>query len=205
MADEWRVEVELREEGHGLSLGERLRTVDLDDDAREKLGDRVVVTRDGSRLFLYARSEAEAKAASDVIRQLAAEDEIEAASTLTRWDEEAEAWVAPDGSPASPGAADEPEGAGEAEWEARIVLPSVRKAFEVARSLRDEGLEVRRRWRFVLALAPSEEAATDLATRLRAEVPDAESIDVERASGVTHPVFVMLGAHEPEIARDLGL
>src|SRR2546423_8257440 len=112
MADEWRVEVGLQEEGHGLSLGERLRTLDLDDDAREKLGDRVVVTRDGSRLFLYARSEAEAKAASDVIRQLAAEDEIEAASTLTRWDEEAEAWVAPDGSPASPGAADEPAGTG---------------------------------------------------------------------------------------------
>jgi hypothetical protein len=95
--------------------------------------------------------------------------------------------------------------AGEAEWEARIVLSSVRKAFEVARQLRDEGLEVRRRWRFVLALAPTEQAANELAERLRAEVEEAESVDVERASGVTHPVFVMLGSHEPEIARDLGL
>jgi hypothetical protein len=84
-------------------------------------------------------------------------------------------------------------------------MPSVRKAFELAHRLRDEGLEVRRRWRFVLALAPNEEAANALASRLRAEVPEAEQIDVERATGVTPPVFVMLGAAEPRIARDLGL
>jgi len=84
-------------------------------------------------------------------------------------------------------------------------MPSVRKAFELAHRLRDEGLDVRRRWRFVLALAPDEAAATALASRLRAEVPDAELIDVERATGVIHPVFVMLGAAEPRVARDLGL
>jgi hypothetical protein len=202
MSQEWRVEVELTDEGQGLSLGERLRTLDLDDEARTKLGDRVVVTRDGARMFLYARSEAEARAAEEVIGELAADEEVEAKSSLTRWDEEAEAWV---GDGKGGGADSEPEAAGEAEWEARIVLGSVRKAFEVARTLRDEGLEVRRRWRFVLVLAPSEEAANDLASRLRAEVPDAEQIDVERATGVIHPVFVMLGAHEPEVARDLGL
>ena len=56
MDDEWRVEVALSAEGEGLSLGERLRTLDLDDEARERLGGRVVVTRDGARMFLYARS-----------------------------------------------------------------------------------------------------------------------------------------------------
>jgi hypothetical protein len=203
MAEEWRVEAELGEEGHGLSLGERLRTLDLDDEARERLGDRVVVTRDGSRMFLYARSPEEAAAAALLIESRAKEEGIEAATELTRWDEGSEAWVATAGAGAEGSA--EPEEAGEAEWEARIVLASFRKAIEVARRLRDEGLEVRRRFRFVLALAPSEEAANELAERLRAEVPEAESIDVERATGVTHPVFVMLGAHEPEIARDLGL
>jgi hypothetical protein len=203
MDSEWRVEIELSDEGHGLSLGERLRSLDLDDEARAKLGDRVVVTRDGARMFLYARSVAEARAAEDVVRKLAADEGIGATTSLTRWDDDAEAWVGPGGEPE--GETAESEGAGEAEWEARIVFGSVRKAFEVTRQLRDEGLEVRRRWRFVLALAPSEEAATELANRLRAEFPDAQSVDVERATGVTHPVFVMLGAHEPEFARDLGL
>src|SRR5688572_22676991 len=54
--DEFRVEVELADEGHGLSLGERLRALDLDDEARERLGSRVIVTRDGSHLFLYANT-----------------------------------------------------------------------------------------------------------------------------------------------------
>ena len=204
MDQEWRVEVELGEEGHGLSLGERLRTLDLDDDARKRLGDRVVVTRDGSRMFLYARSPDEANAAAEVIGQLAKADGIDAATELTRWDEASEAWVSGEGAPAA-APSDEGEAEGEEEWEARIVLSSVRKAFEVAHKLRDEGLEVRRRWRFVLALAPSEEEANKLADRLRSEVSEAESIDVERATGVTHPVFVLLRSHEPEIARDLGL
>ena len=203
MDNEWRVEVELGEEGHGLSLGERLRTLDLDDEARAKLGDRIVVTRDGPRMFLYARSVAEARAAEEVVRKLAADEGIDATTSLTRWDPDAEAWAGPGG--ATGGGAAESEAAGEAEWEARIVLGSVRKAFEVARRLRDEGLEVRRRWRFVLALAPSHDEATALASRLRTEVPDAELIDVERATELANPVFVMLGAAKPEIARDLGL
>ena len=203
MDDEWRVEIELSDEGHGLSIGERLRTLDLDDEARAKLGDRVVVTRDGPRMFLYARSVAEARAAEDVVRKLAVDEGIDATTALTRWVADAEAWAGPGAEPE--GATASSEEAGEAEWEARIVFESVRKAFEVTRQLRDDGLEVRRRWRFVLALAPSEEAATELANRLRAEFPDAESVDVERATGVTHPVFVMLRAHEPEFVRDLGL
>ena len=52
MADEWRVEVHLEDEGHGLTLGDRLKSLDLDNDARKRLGERVVVTRDGARMVL---------------------------------------------------------------------------------------------------------------------------------------------------------
>ena len=202
MDDEWRVEVELRGEGESLSLGERLRTLDLDDEARERLGGRVIVTREGARMFLYARSAPEAEEAERVIRSLSDEEGVEAKTSVTRWDPDADAWTAGGGAPAPDR---EPEAAGEGEWEARIMMPSALKAFEVARRLRDEGLEVRRRWRFVLALAPSHDEATALASRLRTEIPDAELIDVERATELANPVFVMLGAAKPEIARDLGL
>ena len=53
---EWRVEVNLDEESHGFSLGERLRAHDLDDEARKRLGGGVIVTRDGPRLYVYAKS-----------------------------------------------------------------------------------------------------------------------------------------------------
>ena len=63
MHDEFRVEVELDDAERGYSFGERLRALDLDDTARERLGDGVMVTRDGSRLFVYAASDSEAREA----------------------------------------------------------------------------------------------------------------------------------------------
>src|SRR5438874_1864194 len=69
MSDEWRVEVHLQDEGHGLTLGDRLRSLDLDDEARKRLGERVIVTRDGSRMFLYTGSEHAAELA-DRVREL---------------------------------------------------------------------------------------------------------------------------------------
>ena len=74
--DEFRAEVELDDDEHGYSFGERLRALDLDDDARERLGGGVLVSRDGSRLFLYAASEAQAREAAEVVRKLAQEDEL---------------------------------------------------------------------------------------------------------------------------------
>jgi hypothetical protein len=104
--EEWRVEVELDDAEHGLSIGERLRALGLDDDARKRLGDRVVVTRDGSRVLLYARTEADAQEAEKTVRELVSEDDLSAEFALTRWNPADQAWTGPNGeredSPASP-------------------------------------------------------------------------------------------------------
>ena len=92
MAEEWRVEIELSDEGHGLSLGERLRSLDLDDDARAKLGGDVIVTRDGSRLFLYAASQDAAGEAARVVQDLVNEDGLDADVSVTHWDTGDHAW-----------------------------------------------------------------------------------------------------------------
>jgi hypothetical protein len=93
MSDEWRVEVELEDEGHGLSLGDRLRSLDLDDEARKQLGERVIVTRDGSRMFLYTGSEETASQAERVVKELASEDGLEAMTRITRWHPDEEEWL----------------------------------------------------------------------------------------------------------------
>jgi len=90
--EEFRVEVELSDDEHHLTLGERLRSLDLDDEARERLGSRVVVTRDGSHLFLYANNRASCEEAERVVRELIAEDELTAAVRSTRWHPVEEAW-----------------------------------------------------------------------------------------------------------------
>ena len=92
MAEEWRVEVELGDEGHGLTLGERLGSLDLDDEARERLGGNVIVTRDGSRMFLYAGSEAAAGEAKRVIEGLIDAEGLDAEVSLTHWDPGDHAW-----------------------------------------------------------------------------------------------------------------
>jgi hypothetical protein len=90
--EEFRVEVELDDEEHHLSLSERLRAVDLDDEARERLGSQVIVTRDGSHLFLYATTLASCEEAERVVRELLAEDDLTAEVRLTRWHPVEAAW-----------------------------------------------------------------------------------------------------------------
>ena len=92
MAEEWRVEVELGDEGHGLALGDRLRSLDLDDEARARLGGNVIVTRDGSRMFLYASSQEAAAEADRVITELIEADGLEAKTEVTHWDTGDNAW-----------------------------------------------------------------------------------------------------------------
>jgi hypothetical protein len=96
MADEeFKVEVELGSDEHGLSFWERLRTLDFDDDARKRLGSRVTVTRDGNFVQLYTHTLADAQEAERTVRQLVSDEHVSAQYTLSRWDATAQEWVDP--------------------------------------------------------------------------------------------------------------
>lgn len=192
MSDEFRVEVELDDDEHGYSVGERLRALDLDAEARKRLGDGVMVTRDGSRLFLYAGSEADARAAEDTVRSLVETDELTAEIAVTRWHPLEEAWK--DASlplPATPeeeraevaareaAEVEEAKIEGRFDWEVVARLPSREQAVDLADRLARDGIPVRRRWRYVSAGAATEERAEDLAERLRSELPEDADVRIE--------------------------
>jgi hypothetical protein len=192
MDDEFRVEVELDDADYGYSLGERLRALDLDDDARERLGARIAVTRDGSRLFLYTDREPAAQEASRVVRELADADGLSADIRVTRWHPIEEAWK--DASLPLPVTEEEQQAeyaareAAEAEeawregsfdWTVAVQLSSRDRAKELAASLSGEGVPVARRWKYVVARALTEERAQELAERIRAELEDDEDAHVE--------------------------
>lgn len=204
MSDEWRLEVELDDEKHGLSLGERLRAFNLDDEARERLGGRALVTRDGSRIFVYTQSEEAAREAERVLAELLAEDGLTAEMWVSRWHPDAEEWKGADvplpetegereaerrGREAAAIAA--AEETGEMPFEVSVELPGQEQAAELAERLESEGRPVHRRWRHVLAGAPTEERAEELAARLRGEFPGA-GVEIE-AHGVRYPAFTLLG------------
>lgn len=96
MPDEFKLEVELGSDAHRLSFWEKLRTLDLDDDARERLGSRVTVTRDGDHIQLYTRTLADAQEAERTVRALVADDGISAQYSVSRWDGARQEWVDPD-------------------------------------------------------------------------------------------------------------
>jgi hypothetical protein len=199
--DGFRVEVELDDEEGGYSIRERLRALDLDDRARERLGKGVMVSRDGSRLFLYAGSELQARGAEQVVRDLVANGELTAEIRVTRWHPVEETWK--DVSVPLPSSADEEaaesaarewaetaeaEQEGTYDWHVVLHLPGRGAARELADRLGAEGLDARRRWRYVVVGVPTEERAQELAKRLRSELPedadvrvDVDLSDVERS------------------------
>ncbi len=90
-SDEYRVEVDIHESVHG-KLSERLRTLDLDDEVAERLGDRVIVTRDGERMYVYAQSSEAAAEAQRVVGEVLAEDGLEADMRRRRWNPNERFW-----------------------------------------------------------------------------------------------------------------
>ena len=192
MGDEFRVEVELDDREHGYSLGERLRALDLDDDARERLEGGVMVTRDGSRLFLYAASEAAARQAERTVRELVDADELSAEIRVTRWHPVEESWKdVSEPLPATPAEerdeyaareaaeAEEARVEGRFDWQVVAHLAGRDEAAELADRLAREGVPVRRRWRYVVADALTEERAQELERRLRSELPDDADVRIE--------------------------
>ena len=206
MSDEWRVEVQLDDDEHGFGLSERLRSRELDDEARARLGDRVIVTRNGPEVFLYSAGERGAREAERVVKELVAEHGLSAQVALTRWHPVEESWK--DASIPLPRteeerraeherleAAEREELAeeGEFDWEVRAKLPSHGDMARLADRLEAEGLAVTRRWRYMLVGALTEDDARAIARRIEGEAPAGTEARVEaNLDEPAHPLFVFL-------------
>ena len=75
--EDWRVEINLDDEHEGYDIGERLRSRDLDEEARERLGERVYVSRDGPAVPVR-RHRATGQETEVVARELVAADNLSA-------------------------------------------------------------------------------------------------------------------------------
>lgn len=192
MAEDWRLHIRLGEQHHAIEISERLHASELEHDVLERLAGRVVVSRDGPELFLYAQSESDLRDAEKVVRSLLETHDFAARTEMSRWHPDAEEWE-PLGEPlpATEEERDaerdelmeredaESKAEGFSEWEVRIELPGRHEATELEAKLEAEGLPVTRRWKYVLAGALDEDAANELADRLRTEAPQGSKVTVE--------------------------
>ncbi len=190
--DEFRVEVDLEDAGHGYPIDEKVRSLHLDDEAKKRLGRGVIVTRDGPRVFLYAATEDGARAAESVVRGLLDAEGLSATITVTRWHPIEEAWK--DVSIPLPRSEEEEEAErerheaaeerearieGEYDWRVKAALHHRRDAIELEERLEEEGLPVRRRFRYLTVDAPTEERATEIGVMIQELAPEGTHVWVE--------------------------
>lgn len=191
-SEDWRVELTLDDEQHGYSLGERLRAHDLDEEARQRLGERVYVSRNGPELFVYTQTEEQAREAESVLRRLVAEDDLSAEFRgITRWHPADEEWRGAPGPLPSTEAVVEEDRRESADWLVKINLPSADDAKDLADSLRAGGYPVHRVWRWVTVDVPTEETGNELVSSIQTELPADAEIWVE-GNPDARPAFVFL-------------
>ena len=196
VAEDWRITATLDENEHVNRLLRALHEHEVREELRDELGGRVAVSGEGDKVFVYADTEAAARAATQAVQQVVGEHEMRADLKLDRWHQLEEEWE--DASVPLPQTDEEwqaeherleqkesaeSQQSGLASWEVRVELPSHQEAAELADRLKQEGQSVVRRWKYLLVGANNESDANVLAERLADEVPEAHS-HVEPGGGM---------------------
>lgn len=192
MNDDWRLRIDVHEQGLARALTGRLQATELGHDLETSFHDRVVVTVDGADVFCYAGTREQAERAQALIERLAGEHQWQLEFELKHWHPTAEAWEDPDLPLPSTDAEraeerrelmnqerTETNARGYPEYEVRVECESERACEELAQKLSAEGIPSVQRSRFLLVGATDEDAASALAERIRGEAPPGSAVTTE--------------------------
>jgi hypothetical protein len=193
MNDDWRVRIDVHEDGIARRLTEQLNADELEHDLQQSFHDRVVISVDGPVLFCYAGSREQALRAADLVGRLASEHDMTVDVQVAQWHPVSEEWESPD-EPQPVTAADAAEEReqrvederedsteqGYPEFEVRVQTVSRHDASELSHRLDAEGIPHVHRWSYLLIGATDEDSAQALAERLRGEAPAGSEVVVEQ-------------------------
>ncbi|HEV7134068.1 MAG TPA: SPOR domain-containing protein [Gaiellaceae bacterium] len=191
--DDYRIRIEVDDEQAG-GLLERLG-LELSDEAaslaRKLEQRRLVVSRDGDEVFVYAASPDAAESARSVVQALLGDLDVAAVTgPVEHWLEDEERW---NDEPPSDTWEEEELEHGRAPWEVRVECTSHAAARELADRLEQDGFRVERRWRYLIAGTASREDADALAARVHGEVEPGGGLVWETVPGNPFAVFGGLG------------
>jgi hypothetical protein len=167
MNDDWRIQVDFLEESRADALHDRLDAEVLEHDLSDAFHERVIVSNNGTTVFLFAGDREQAKKARDLVESWAADSHEELEVAFTRWHPIGLEWRPADeplSADAKARAAEhhakiameqkETEEQGYPQYEVRIDLPSRDEAGAFADRLRREGLPLVHRWKYILVGEP---------------------------------------------------
>jgi hypothetical protein len=193
VADDWRIRIEV-EDVHERLL-ERLG-VELDDEARELARElehrRLVVSRDGDEVFVYASTRAEAEKAQAVIEsQVRSLGGGAKAGRIEHWLDDEDRW---DDEPKGETWEEEEVEHGYAPWEVRVRCGSRDAAKTLAGQLEGEGYRPVRQSEYLIVGTASKKDAEQLAERLHGSVEAGGEVVWEALPENPFAVFGGLGA-----------
>jgi hypothetical protein len=199
MNDDWRVRIDVHDEGLARGLTEQLDADELEHDLRQSFHDRVVLSVDGPLLFCYTGSREQAERAADLVRRLAREHDKTVDVQIARWHPVSEEWESPDEPLPADAAAveeereeriedeqEESKEQGYPDFEVRVECHSRHDASELSHRLDSENIPHVHRWSYLLIGATDEDSANALAERLRGEAPAGAEVVVEQNSRVVY-------------------
>lgn len=194
MSDEWRLRVDLHEDGPARALTEHLGDSILEHDLDTSFDGLVVVSREGPGVFCYTGTRQQAQKAEMLIHSLAADQGWHVDAELTRWHPSAEEWEEPDKpllqwdlehAAESPALVAREHGGveehGRPEFGVGMQCASHRQALQLIETLRKEGVPSVRRSKYILVGAYNEKSAHAVTERLRQEAPPGSIVITEEA------------------------
>ena len=201
-ADDWRVTVTFSHASRAGRVAQEVRERLAADGLRRRPGNRVVLSVDGPRLFLYTGSADAAREADRVLREVLALRQLTATVTLDRWHPVAQEWrdaslpmpesdgeLAAEHQSRMDAEAGQSRATGQAAWQVRVELPSHREVVELAARLRAAGRPVIRRWKYLILGADNERDAGALAQLIGQTASAQASIQVAGSPSVdTRPL-----------------
>jgi hypothetical protein len=198
MNDDWRLQIDLDDAGVSGQISDHLRAAELEHDLETAFDQRVIVSHEGETIYLYAGDRGQLEGAQRVVQGQLDQKGWDAKFELRHWHEVAEDWEEADAPEPTSEAEREAERTrlmktedeetaergGLAEFEVRVEFPSHREAKEFAEKLEAEGLKPVRRWKYMVVGAADEDAANELADRIRAEAPADSKVTAEGSLAV---------------------
>jgi hypothetical protein len=193
-SDDWRVTMSVTGQAQAGPAQQPDSPGQVEEDIRRQVGGGVAVGAGDGQIFLYAGTQAAARAADQIARGVLAQHGMAAESALHRWHPIEERWETPDVPMPQTEAerqaerqrleeaeAAESQATGIGQWQVRVELASHHQAVALARKLEDRGQSVARRWKLLIAGAGNEDQARVLAGQISREAPPDAVISTEHA------------------------